>query len=347
MPILLRLRDDLSVNDIKRLARTRAVKVTPHVGNWTPARMVLPTLGVSILCVDHTIGERDVNAHPHLLIQGGEARTLSSLSDRLTTHAHVTQHVPGTLHHVGKSLSAVHVGAIRELYPSADIVTHVEHMRSNKELTLAVLEEATALSRSGVWWRKVDSEGRVTAYRSKDLPRTWKELEPDIFPLTNEQEGWLVHNRVSILMDLIQQSQLGTEPEIYHLSGPDMVRYLGSEIETVSRMYDHVRVRLGFPQESITYNLVPFASFRFATRTAQAGACERLCEELLRNDPDYGALQDSARAASDIFAESETKSYFTQHDCLANADHIVVPEVACEWSMAACASRMDRLRAFA
>lgn len=345
MPIQLRIRDDLSINDISSLARYYNIKVTPHVGNWTPARLVLPTIGVSILCVDHTIGERDPNAHPHLLIKDGVAHELCDRPDRLTTHSSVTRELPDMAYPIGRSLSDVHVGALRTLYPSADIVTHVEYLKENRDITLAVLEEITALSRSATWWRRVDQEGNVTAHRKKELPRTWGEVEQDIFPLTREKEGWLVHNRVSILMDVILQSRMGTEPEVYHLSGPDMVRYLGGEIEVISRMYDHVQKRLGFKQESVSFNLIPFASFRFATRTKQAGACERICEGLVTGSPTEDVLRQNIAEASDALAESESKNYFTQHDCLAQGDCIVVPDVARTWSMATCATHLATVRA--
>lgn len=345
MPVVLRHRGDLSVHDIERLAREQLVRVTPHVGNWTPARLALPQLGVSVLCVDHTIGERDVNAHPHLLIRDGSAALLSGHGDRLTTHAYVSRDVPGASFAQGTSVSEVHIGAIRALYPGTEIVTHVEHMREHQELLLTVLEIVTALSRTAAWWRRVDRHGMVTAYRGKDIPRTWDAILPDIFPIMSPEEGWLVHNRVSILFDLIQQSRMGQEPEIYHLSGPDMVRYLGQEIETVSRMYDTVRARLNLKQETVTYNLVPFASFRFATRASQALACERLCEALVRNEPML--LRECVREASDVLAQSETKSYFTQHDCHAQGERIVICDAARAWSMDTCATYLERMRAAA
>lgn len=143
MPVALRTRDDLSMNEIVRLGRDHVVKVTPHVGNWTPARLVLPTLGISILCVDHTIGIKDRNAHPHLLIHGGAAHVLCDTADRLTTHSCVTRRANSGIHPIGKSLSEVHIGIVRSLHPSADIVTHSEHLREYRDITLAVLEETT------------------------------------------------------------------------------------------------------------------------------------------------------------------------------------------------------------
>lgn len=345
MPVELRTRDDLSVNDIVRLGRTHLVKVTPHVGNWTPARLVLPTLGISILCVDHTIGIKDRNAHPHLLICGGAAHVLCDHADRLTTHSHVTRAVNGGKHPAGKSLAEVHIGTIRSLHPSADIVTHCEHLREHRDITLAVLEEATSVSRSATWWRRVSEDGMVMHYRSKDLPRHWREYAPRIFPLTSAREGWLIHNRISILMDVILQSRMGTESEIYHLSGPDMVRYLGGEIETISALYDHMRRRFGFVQETIAFNLVPFASFRFATRASQAQACERICEGVVISSPSEKLLRMYIVEAPDILAETETKSYFTQHDQLATEEAIVVPEIAREWSMSTCADYLARVKA--
>lgn len=347
MPVALRTRDDLSVNDIVALSRNHLVKVTPHVGNWTPARLLLPTLGISILCVDHTIGMKDRNAHPHLLIHNGEAHTLCDQADRLTTHSYVTRKANSGMYPVGTSLSKVHIGAIRSLYPDADIVTHSEHLRENRDITLTVLEETTRFSRSATWWRRVNEEGAVTCYRSRDLPRYWREFEREIFPLTDKRQGWLIHNRVSILMDVILQSQMGKESEIYHLSGPDMVRYLGGEIETISEMYDEVRKRLGLTQETVTFNLIPFASFRFATRTAQASACEVICEELAGNRPNDVVLRSCVHEARDIFAESETQNYFTQHDCITTGEQIVMPEVARNWSMATCAAHLVKLRTLA
>lgn len=345
MPCELRIRDDMSINDITHLAKNHLVKVTPHVGNWTPARLVLPTLGISILCVDHTIGSKDPNAHPHLLIRDGVAHVACDHAERLTTHAYVTEDALGISQ--GTSLSKVHIGAIRSIYPSADIVTHSEHLHATRDVTLAVLEEATAFSRTMTWWRKVDDHGQVTCYRKKELPRVWSDVERNIFPLTDARKGWLVHNRVAILMDVILQSRMGKEPEIFHLSGPDMVRYLGGEMEAISRMYDHVRKSLSLPQSFITINLVPFALFRFATRTSQAGACERLCKALVENSAGDRVMQSAAREASDVCATSESRSYFTQHDALATGEGITVPEIARTWSMATCARYMDRVRQIA
>ena len=347
MPVTLRIRDDLSVNDIVELGRHHLVKATPHVGNWTPARLALPALGISILCVDHTIGIKDRNTHPHLFIHEGEAQALCEDADRLTTHTRVTREARGGTHAAGASLSDVHVGALRSLYPSADILTHSEHLRKYRDITLAVLEEATCFSRSSTWWRRVDGDGVVTCYRRKDLPGSWQEFKQDIFSLTNERHGWLIHNRVAILMDVIQQSQMGEEPEIYHLSGPDMVRYLGGEIETISGMYDHVRSRLGLAQETIVFNLIPFASFRFATRASQAPACVALCEEIGKDIPDENRLRAFAQEATDVFAEPETQNYFTQHDCLSSGERIMMPDAAREWPMALCGEHLAKIKVLA
>jgi len=307
MPCKLCIRDDFSITQIEHLTRNHYVKVTPHVGNWTPARLVLPTLNVSILCVDHTIGVRDKNAHPHLLIHGGQAYVICDHANKLTTHASVTQCANGSSHAIGTSLSQVHVNTIRSLYPGADIVTHSEYLAKNSEITMKVLEEITKLAPRYVWWRRVNSGGVVTQVKKTDLPSKyeWLVYEQDVFPITNKKSGWLIHNRVAILLDVIFQSQMGVEPEIYHLSGPDMVRYLASEMKVISNMYDHIRGRLGFLQEDITINLIPFASFGFATRNQQSTACKQLCEELVNENPDNRVILSCLSGASDIFSEDD------------------------------------------
>lgn len=345
MPAQLRVRDDLCIDDIARLSRDNVVKVTPHVGNWTPARLTLPTLGVSILCVDHTIGEKDVNAHPHMLIRAGMAHTLTQKSSILTTHARVTERTSFDSCTLGSSLSDVHVGTIRSLFPKSDIVTHTEHMRRTRETLLIVLEEVTKLSCSATWWRYVDGDGSVTSYARKHLPKRWEEYAERIFPVTNDREGWLVHNRVSILMDLIEQSQMGKRSDMYHLSGPDMVRYLDAEMPMISRMYDHVRKRLGFPEESITFNLIPYASFRFATRASQSDACTKLVDALVDTTCSESSVRSLLEEAFDIFSETETQSYFTQHDSVLSGESIIIPDQVRSWSMADCAAHLGRLRA--
>lgn len=344
MPCELRIRDDLSTRDVICLTRSRLVRATPHVGNWTPARLVLPTLGVSVLCVDHTIGLRDKNTNPHLLIRGGEAHAICDHPDRLTTHAFATRRVHGSAHPVGASLSDVHVGAIRSLYPDASVVTHTEHLSANAEITLRVLEEVTRLSSGYAWWRYVTSDGTVRSCRKEELPHAWEVFEPNIFPLTSGKSGWLIHNRAAILMDIVEQSQMGEEPEIYHLSGPDMVRYLGGEMKAISRMYTHVRDRLGLRQETITINLVPFASFRFATRASQGDACARLCTALAGGRSGERVLRDCLEEASDVLAMSEDQRHFSQHDCVATGEEMFAQEIAYDWPMSVCAERLEFLR---
>lgn len=349
MPCKVRVRDDLSMADIKRLARKHLVRVTPHVGNWTPARLVLPSLGVHILCVDSTIGLRDINAHPHLYIRDGFSQQICDHPTVLTTHARMTTKPSCCKSETGSLLSEVHIGAVKRLFPDASVSTHNEHLRQTEALTLAVAEEVYRLSPRYLVWRAVSADGEVTTYSREYLQSLSADnfAGVDLFPLKNKRAGVLLHNRVAILMDLIEQSQMGEEPEIYHLSGPDMVRYIDQEQKALSKMYDHVRKRFRLRQESITLNLVPFASFRFATRASQAPACERLCAALAAGSADPQTLGPYVREAYDVFAHSETKNYFSQHDMLALSEQVVVPEMAQEWSMATAAQYLAAAKAAA
>jgi len=341
MPCELRIRDDLSVNDIVEIAKNSPVVTSPHVGNFTPLRLTLPTLGVKVLCADHTIGIKDRNTHPHLFIQGGVAHTLSTQSDMLTTHASVTERVNGGTYPLGMSVSEVHVGALRKLYPERSIVTQTEHFNENREVMLSVLEEVTNLSPSLAWWRSVDSQGLVTPHKRKDLPGRWEDVAHKIFPLTNTEEGWLAHVRINILMDVILQSEMGVNPRVIHLSGPDMVHYIGGEMKAISRMYDNVRKRLNLREETITIDLVPFASLRFATRASQALACEELCTELMQKNPREEVLRGLVQEAHDVLTDPATCSYFTQHDSIATGEGVVIPEAVRSWTMETCAERFS------
>jgi hypothetical protein len=109
-------------------------------------------------------------------------------------------------------------------------------------------------------------------------------------------------------------------------------------------MYDVLRKRLGLVQKEITINLVPFASFPFATRTTQAAAAEALAEELSKKKPSEATVQHHVREAFDVLAHASTKAYFTQHDCIASGERVVVPEITRTWSMATCQEMSQLLK---
>ena len=111
----------------------------------------------------------------------------------------------------------------------------------------------------------------------------------------------------------------------------------------ISRMYDLVRAELGFTQETVTLNLVPYAAFRFASRSSQAQTLERLCEELSAESPHMPTLRTLAGGVSDVFADQATQRHFTQHDALLG-DPVVLSGVAQGWSMALCCEKFNLLQ---
>jgi len=342
MPCSITIRDDLALTDVRTLARSHLIEATPHTGNWTTWRLLYPSLPIRTVCVDHTIPCRDRNAHPHLLITQAGAHTLSSHTERLTTHAHVTH--PNTSHQSGTSLSEVHTGTVRKLFPAAEVLTHTEYLRNHCELLLTCYESLISLSKGALFWRHVDESGTITAHKDrKRLPSTFSEVRDNIFCVTNETSGWLVHNRLAILLDMLVQSHMGEESVIYHLSGPDMVHYLESEQKILSRMYDHLRPVLGLRSEHLTIALIPFANMRFAVRESHGQEATRLCEALEAGETCRQTLQTHAARLPDIVSDTETTCYFSQHDLVSCGERIVVPEPAEHWSFDLCARHHSML----
>ena len=223
MPCQLRIRDDLSVADIARLAQSHVVRRTPHVGNLPPPQTALPALGVELLVVDCTIPDRDALNRPDLFIRGGNAQHLCADVSRMTTHLTTTHPQACNGHGSPRSLADVHVGALRQLYPRGKIRTCGEHLAAHSEAILRILAVVARGHPGFVWWRRVDSAGAVyTCSKRETSSISWEQVYHRVFQLTDTHEGMLLHNRFLILMDIIEQSQYGAEPDINHLSGPAM-----------------------------------------------------------------------------------------------------------------------------
>ena len=386
MPFEVKIRNDLSLFDLRNIHDAGgSVMRTAHVGNVYPSNLAVASAGIRMNMYDRTVGALDKNYHPHFVICGGYSDQITDAST-FTCHARVNRSttIGARWFPLGESVVDGHMRSARTAIPQAEWFTYSDHLRDHATLVLPILELSMRETPQH-WKRHVDRQGcvheigvatmvahdRYSFERSferrqrvsQPMPRDrYPLVASDIFGLTNDHEGWISPNVVNIVIDgMIEAKERGVA-EVYHLSGPDMVRYIGGLDSDLDTLYDLVRQRLGWFDlpETLTFNLVPTAGIRFAVVRQQHCALEALVDAALSyhgnrairtaalapfaakeqcaaryakiRELDIGRaklierLQDAKAACPSIFYRiADAKSAATQYDVLAAGGFFVHP----------------------
>lgn len=280
-------RDDLSFGDLCDLQnRGYSVVKTPHVGNFYPNNLAIGKLGFRMIMYDRNIGCVDKNFHPHTVIKNGRKHPVTS-PEILMTHAYAYQGIDKSTLKDGDRVADGHLFALRKLFPKGKFIFYTDYLRQNRETIFEILKivsEQNVLPDKFGWRRKVNREGFVTTFGSSV---SWKEISRvGIFGLDNEQEGYLVPNILNVLIcGIVEVINFGKE-EIYHLSGPDMFRYIGSMFETLNRCLKLLSSLDSRYPKRISFNLIAVANMRFAVRSSRQKALDNLVLNYLKI-PDF------------------------------------------------------------
>lgn len=335
MSITVNIRDDVSVSELRTIAKSQPVVKTPHVGNSSPNNLFAAKCEFSIMWLDVTIPARDKNANPHLLIRNGNATPLSEREAslrKLTTHVRVEKSGHETHGFVpGEPIVVGHIRQMRRVFPNTQIVTGYEHYQRYGERTRAILEVATdALPQ--VWYRRVEENGEIHKFEKGQSTGVtgWIDIEKDIFLYPNTQ-GWILPNVFAILHDLVIQSWESNSNEVWMLSGPDMVRYIDGLVPELSVAYDAVRKRLGLTSK-LQICLVPFTHFRFAVRFGHKESLDALLRELMSGHCSFEVLHELSKDCPDIWTKTERRNHFSQHD-MGSPDDLYAPEELMSFSL--------------
>jgi hypothetical protein len=187
----------------------------------------------------------------------------------------------------GVRMSDSHVRALTNALPQAQVETWGNVLAREGDVFLAALDrvhadfgdEALAL-----WIRLVDSRGETETGR----PRSWAEVRERIYRLTNETEGWILPNEFNVLLGtLLQHRQAPRKLQVFHLSGPDMFRYIGEMRPLLERFAASLRFLCS--GEDLELAIVPAAHIRFvglAQDAAAIGALWNGIQEAVRHNED-------------------------------------------------------------
>lgn len=250
--------DNLSINDLVALkAQGFSVLRSAHVGNVSPYNLSLAAAGIPLLLVDHNVTGVDKNYFPELLLsQDGETRIADDgvVTSRVQTVG-------------GSFLDEVHINGIIEALPGTDVFTNSEYLRRNERIAGEITKIALQ-NLAPYFERIVQSDG--TTQKMNNAAGLVGSLE--VLQLSNdhraEKAAVLLPNIVDIMANFVIEQLLSERDIQYHISGPDMVIYIGSLQPELELFYEKLKREASFgarlPQ-TLSVQMIPAATARFAT----------------------------------------------------------------------------------
>jgi len=291
MPFPVLIRKDLSLKQLRDLHNNGcSVMKTPHIGNIYPNNLGVAQIGIPMVFYDRTFGHKDRNFHPHGVIRSRRFECLSAVNV-MTTHTKVERHskLAPEWFVVGESMAKTHMRATKAAVPNMMGSVYTDFLRAHREDAERILQIVTQRLPQ-LWERAIDTQGYDKSFRASDWVSV---MDAGIFGLTHDDQGALIPNVVNILLlSLLDAKEKGVE-EAYHLSGPDMVVYIGDLQSAFHTLYDAVRGQIpdwNLP-EMFPLHLVPVADMRFVVLPQRQAVLDELVESHLsleRNNKEYG-----------------------------------------------------------
>lgn len=337
-----KIRRDVSLGELAELVRNgESVTRTPHVGNLYPSNLACLAQGIPALVYDMTIGEKDKNYHPHLCISGNWGQTVGN-KELFLSHATV-EHEP-QIHAKrfprGERLAACHVKALRELYPKTSITLFSDWLTSNYERLLPLMS-LVSKEMPGLFERYICKDGRI-----EDPKETMRRYQHHPILGLTDSHGWVVPLPCTVAFQAIFEALDFGSARVWHLSGPDMYKYITDLEDKLNELYDLARRQFPGLPDNLEYNLVPVSNLRFAVRASEKASLDALLELYgnymkalvvsQSNMDDEGAramrtkrscegrIPEAIRDCLTPFYKIETAKYLTQYDLLADNEALYI-----------------------
>lgn len=277
--LIIEREDTLSVDDLvmKRNLGFSVIR-TPHIGNMAPYNLTLADAGIPMVVVDHNITGIDKNYRPESIIDQTQERKIADVG-RLTLRASVEPISNQELSVVNDNrfLDEVHLNAIRKILPNARLVSNTEYFRQNFDIAAEITNIVLA-AKPEVFDRKVFSDGSI----SEKQPLANEVKTKGLMQLNDDPrtgEAVLAPLEVDILVGFVAEA-IKTESDLqYHLSGPDMVKYIFGKIPTLNELYAQIKTQATFRQQLpdlLNVRLVPSADAKFATTLSRKNELDNL-----------------------------------------------------------------------
>ncbi len=355
------INDHYTLNEIVAIhgAQETSIQRTPHTGNINLSHILHFELGLPAVLYDRNKGKLDGTFHPHMVVNQNGAEQISA-DDVLMTHARIdTPHNLSEDHSdlfpLGSKVADAHTQAIRRIFPDVNISQYSEYLSENNQFVNDILQVVSRHYEGDLWKRWVEPDGNTKTMR----PETNTDAATQIYGVNDEEKGWIIANQINVLlMAAVEAKKYGTD-RVYHVSGPDMYRYIDDMKGELDYLYSTVREKL--PQHQLPRRLefvvVPMANIRFVTHEQKSNATEELVsmwpvyKTMLQEKKDFfidlrssdkekeekaeetknyirdrerpvlDAIQAQCKTCPELFFDTSQKSHLTQYDLLNGYGH--------------------------
>jgi hypothetical protein len=194
------------------------------------------------------------------------------------------------------------------VYPSSNVSTFSQYLAENRETTLKVVSALQGGGHLDHAQRYVTPDGVV-----HELPHRPTTLFGIDETDSAEVEGSLPPNEFNVFLFGVIEAIRHQADTVYHLSGPDMAKYVGKMAGKLCTMYDVVKNSGEFDlPERLTMVVVPTAAARFAVAREDQAHLEAMMERYDEVDQTETAW---SKKSIDFFSGSVThaeKKQFSQ-----------------------------------
>lgn len=276
----IRPNDSLSINDLVDLhEQGLSVQRSAHVGNLQPYNMSLIAVGIPAILVDHTITGVDTTYRPESILLAGTETSIAP-------HGQVSSRIKV----IDTYVDQAHTDAVLSAIPHGNIELTTAYIRRHEAIYRDVTRIAVE-SMPELFKRKVENGDPVTSEIS--TLRAQSEISRcGILQLNDDPRsgsGVLMPNVVDIVGNFIAEALESGRDTVYHLSGPDMVRYIfkSKDAQQIAQLYALVKgaspIGKHLPAK-LKVELVPTADARLATTLQRANELDQLMQAVVEKD---------------------------------------------------------------
>ncbi|MFZ1250006.1 MAG: hypothetical protein WAR37_00955 [Candidatus Microsaccharimonas sp.] len=306
--------DSVSINDLTGLQKQGfSVMRSAHVGNLSPYNLTLAASGIRMLLVDHNVTGVDKNYFPEKQLSQGSIVELAD--DGLVVSRAVTSN---------GFLDEVHINAIKQALPEANVFTNTEYLQTNA----AIASEITALAlayKPELFERIVKADGTTAQVpNGADLVDKFGVLQLANNPRA-EKTAVIMPNLLDILINFVVEALESEQETQYHISGPDMIRYINSLQKDLQDLYQIVRNNASFGSllpSQLNVQLVPASDARFATTLSYEKELQAVFDELDAAVIAQSAL--NARRKNFFSQQSQTDDARQRFIATSNTDKLTI-----------------------
>ena len=285
--VTININGDLSVDElVSKMGEGYDVQRSAHVGNLSAYNLTLADAGIPMLLVDHNQTGKDSNYYPDL-VMNREGSTQIAPMGRIVCRT--------TIDGSGQFLDELHIAAIERALPDSVVFTNTSNVRDNTDIAEAAMD-------IGLQYRP-EMFGRVSTADGVMQRVDFETVQGvDIMQLADDpREAKLMRvmpNVLDIVIGFAAQARNSGKDVIYHVSGPDMVKYINNELGQINFFYDLLTQLPGMGDlpKKLQVEIAPGASAVLATTTAKKAELEAI-EEAVGNLFRYEEISAAERKA--------------------------------------------------